>query len=198
MINLYIDFDGVLVDTINETYKMIGELGIDLKDTAKVFEFYKNLDWNKVLSNTKEINNAFKNIELLEASKIYKPYILTTVNSLQEMQAKVSYIRSKNKNISVICVPKGVEKSSVVNASNSILVDDFSGNLRSWSQNGGLGIKFTNEYSDSFITIKSLNELMSCSFIEKIIETLEETNKAFLSEKIYQPTLKKRGIVPNC
>ena len=55
MINLYIDFDGVIVDTINETYKMIEKLKINLNDSEKVINFYKELDWDKLLSNTKKL-----------------------------------------------------------------------------------------------------------------------------------------------
>lgn len=33
--DLYLDFDGVLLDTINVSYKMMEELGIDLKDRQK-------------------------------------------------------------------------------------------------------------------------------------------------------------------
>ena len=43
--NLYLDFDGVIADTIKVTYKIIRQKGIDLTDKEKVFEFYKNLDW---------------------------------------------------------------------------------------------------------------------------------------------------------
>ena len=125
MINLYIDFDGVLVDTINETYKMMAEKGISLSDTESVGKFYRELDWNKLLSNTKEINNAFENISALEDSIIYKPCILTTVHSTSEMKAKILFIRSKNKNINVICVPKGIEKCDIVDPRNSILIDDY-------------------------------------------------------------------------
>ena len=42
--DLYIDFDGVLVDTISVSYKMIEDLGIDLNDFKKVCEFYSKLD----------------------------------------------------------------------------------------------------------------------------------------------------------
>ena len=55
MINLYIDFDGVIVDTINETYKMIEKLKINLNDSEKVINFYKEFDWDKLLSNTKKL-----------------------------------------------------------------------------------------------------------------------------------------------
>ena len=165
MINLYIDFDGVLVDTINETYRMIAERGISLDDTEKVAKFYRELDWNELLSNTKEINNAFENISALEDSVIYKPCILTTVHSTGEMKAKIMFIRSRNKNINVICVPKGIEKCEMVDPRNAILIDDFGGNLKSWVENGGIGIKFSEEDSNKYMTISSLDELINQSSI---------------------------------
>ena len=48
MKNLYIDFDGVICNTIEITYKMMEDEGIDLKDSKRVQEFYKNLDWDSV------------------------------------------------------------------------------------------------------------------------------------------------------
>ncbi len=161
MINLYIDFDGVIVDTINETYKMIEKLKINLNDSEKVINFYKELDWDKLLSNTKEINNAFDNIKKLQDSGIYNPCILTTVNSLNEINAKVSFIRIKNTKINIICVPKGIDKCKMVNSRNAILVDDFGGNLEPWIESGGIGIKFTDKESNKYKTIYSLDELLN-------------------------------------
>ena len=161
MINLYIDFDGVLVDTIKETYKIMEEMGINLNDTDKVISFYKELDWNKLLLNTKEINNAFDNIKKLQDSGIYNISILSTVNSLNEINAKVSFIRSKNTKINIICVPKGIDKCKMVNSRNAILVDDFGGNLKPWIESGGIGIKFTDKESNKYKTIYSLDELLN-------------------------------------
>ena len=170
MINLYIDFDGVLVDTINETYKMMADRGISLSDSKNVGKFYRELDWNDLLLNTQEINDAFKNIRILQESKIFNISILTTVHSINEIKAKVSYIRSKNKNIPIICVPKGIEKCDIVNPLNSILVDDYGGNLKPWIECGGLGIKFTSEQSDKYITINSLDELLKSKSILRTIQ----------------------------
>jgi len=160
MINLYIDFDGVIVDTINETYEMMRQKNINLNDSDKVINFYKELDWVKLLNNTKEINNAFENIKKLQESGIYNPCILTTVNSLNEINAKVSFIRSKNKLINIICTPKEVDKCKMVNSRNAILVDDYSKNLDAWIQNGGIGIKFSNKIGNKYKTISSLKELL--------------------------------------
>lgn len=167
--NLYLDFDGVIADTIKVTYKIIMQKGIDLTDKEKVFEFYKNLDWEKLLEKTNEINQAFEKIDLLKCSGLYNIYILTTVNSLQEMRAKIDYIRNKNSNVSIICVPRGVEKNKVVNSSGAILVDDFRGNLISWQNNEGISIKFSDEKDDNFITINSLDELIEERILNKII-----------------------------
>ena len=68
MKNLYIDFDGVIMDTINVTYKMLEDKNIDKKDSEKVIEFYKNLDWKKVLENTPQINESIKCIHKIMRS----------------------------------------------------------------------------------------------------------------------------------
>lgn len=178
LIDVYIDFDGVMVDTINDTYKMMDDLGISLSDTPKVHKFYRELDWDSILSNTKEINDAFENVELLKASGLYRPHILTKVHSCNEMRAKVSFVRNKNKTIDVICVPKGIEKSDIVDPRNSILIDDYGGNLKSWIENEGIGIKFSQEQSGKYITINSLNELLKSKEILCLIAKHIQNNNS--------------------
>jgi len=63
MKDLYIDFDGVICNTIDITYKMIDELKIDKKDNAQILKFYKNLDWFKVLEEATDINNGIERIK---------------------------------------------------------------------------------------------------------------------------------------
>lgn len=70
------------------------------------------------------------------------------------MIAKVNYIRSKNKEIGIVFVPNGIDKSQIVKAQGAILVDDYSGNLLKWTEAGGIGIKFISK--DNFTTINSL------------------------------------------
>ena len=82
MTNLYLDFDGVLVDTITITYKMMYNLGISLNDRENVIKFYQQLNWYQLLENISEINNSFYNIRLLKELGSYNLNILTTVNSL--------------------------------------------------------------------------------------------------------------------
>ena len=58
MKNLYIDFDGVIVDTIRVTYDMLDRLGVDRADAEKMSEFYYNLNWKQLLALTPIINDS--------------------------------------------------------------------------------------------------------------------------------------------
>ena len=100
--NLYLDFDGVIANTIEVTYKMIADKGIDINDTPRVREFYKNLDWFQLLNSIDQINNSIKYIKQLQKTGLYNLFILTTVNSLDEISAKKNYIRRFGLNIPII------------------------------------------------------------------------------------------------
>ena len=82
-IKLYLDFDGVILDTMNVTKKMMEDLNIP-DDQEIIKEFYKNIDWYKLLRSTPEINDSFNNINLLLNSGLYDIEILTHVNSKEE------------------------------------------------------------------------------------------------------------------
>ena len=156
MRDLYIDFDGVIRDTIKVSYKMMEDLGIKLSDREKVIKFYQEIDWNYLLNISEEINKAYYYINVIQNEKIFNPKILTTVNSLEEIKAKLNDIRKNCKEVSVISSPSGISKAFLVNPKNSILVDDYKGNLYSWEKEGGIGIKFDNAISDEFATTNSL------------------------------------------
>lgn len=141
--NLYIDFDGVIMDTITSSYKMMEEEGIDPKDYEKSGSFYKKLDWNSFLKETKEIHNAFEEIDEIVKSKFFNVNILTHVTSLEEAEAKITFLRKKIKDITIIVVPKSVEKTKMVNAKDAILIDDYTDNLRKWERAGGIGVRFS-------------------------------------------------------
>ena len=58
MKNLYIDFDGVIYNSIEVSYKIAEEENIN-KDYESYYQFFKNLDWCAVLEKSDEINDAF-------------------------------------------------------------------------------------------------------------------------------------------
>ena len=45
MIKLYIDFDGVILDTINVTFRRLEELNIT--EEKDIQDFYRSIDWNE-------------------------------------------------------------------------------------------------------------------------------------------------------
>ena len=161
MKNLYIDFDGVICNTIEITYKMMEDAGVDIKNDDEVRKFYEALDWNHVLNICSIINNGMENIEKLASSGKFDVAILTHVNSMNEMIEKVKYIRKYLKDITIIPVPKAISKTKMINARFSILVDDYPGNLDEWKAAGGIGVKFDLDMNGKgFLVIDHLDELL--------------------------------------
>ena len=161
MKNLYIDFDGVISDTIDVTYSMMEAKNVDKTDFESVTEFYQKLDWVSLLEVTPLINNSMEKIKKLIASGKFDVTILTHVISQEEAVAKIKYVRKFLKEITIIPVPKAVSKTETVCAKDSILVDDYKGNLVEWESAGGIGVRFFKEKKDTeFIDISDLEELL--------------------------------------
>ena len=161
MKNLYIDFDGVICNTIEITYKMLDEAKIDKNDRQKVTEFYENLDWEHVLESCNIINNAMENIKKIISSGKFNVAILTHVNSMNEIIQKVKYIRNYLRDVTIIPVPKAISKTRMINARFSILVDDYQINLNEWKEAGGIGVRFDLDMDGKgFLVIDHLDELL--------------------------------------
>lgn len=161
MKQLYIDFDGVILDTMTKTYKVLEESGIDKKDQAKVKEYFRNLDWKKLIAETDQINDSISEIKKICASKKFNVYILTHINSTNEMVEKIKYLHKVLPQVTVVSVPKEIPKTEVVNPSAAILIDDYSGNIREWQKKLGIGIKFVKEPEGSdYPEITHLSEVI--------------------------------------
>ncbi len=141
MTNLYIDFDGVIVDSIAVSYKIAEEQNV-VENLKEYQEFYKKLDWVEVLERSKPINNSWDCLEKIIDSHKFNVAILTHVNSIEEIEEKVKMIRKHFRDITIISVPKTISKADMIKAEGSILVDDYVGNLDEWKAAGGYGIKF--------------------------------------------------------
>ena len=63
MRNLYIDFDGVIMNTIEITYQDMIDKNINQDNQKEVRDYYKNLDWIQLLKKSKIINNGIECIE---------------------------------------------------------------------------------------------------------------------------------------
>ena len=159
--NLYIDFDGVVLDTITPMYKMLEEEKIDRKDSEKVVEFLKRTDYNEIIKKSPEINNSISAIKKIIDSNKFNVNILTHVVTLEEGVVKTEFIRKYFKDITMILVPKQISKTKMVHTKDSILVDDYAGNLRSWEKEGGIPVRFSTKLnSKEFKVVDNLENLI--------------------------------------
>lgn len=154
----FIDFDGVIFDT----EKRIVDKKSEVPDMSWE-DFFKNLDWFKLLEEAKIINNSINYI--LEAQELSKQIaILSKVHTLLEMEAKIKLLRNKNIEIPVFFVPPHIRKSQIYlpNSKNDILIDDSIKNLVDWEQNGGTGIYFNENINinNQFETVNSLKRIL--------------------------------------
>lgn len=162
MKNLYIDFDGVIADTIRVTYDMLDRLEVDKEDFEKMSEFYYNLNWKQLLKSSPIINDSFNCIKKLMTSGKFNVSVLTHVNSLDEAVSKINFIRKYIKDITIIPVPREISKTHICLSKNSILVDDYSKNLEEWEKEGGIGIQFSIDLNKNkgFKVIDKLDKLL--------------------------------------
>lgn len=166
MENIYIDFDGVIMDTIRVTYDMLDRLEVDRNDGEKMREFYANLNWKQILSLTPIINDSFGCIKKLYETGNYNIAILTHVNSLDEAIAKINHIRKYVKDVTIIPVPRELPKTKMCSTKGSILIDDYSGNLIEWEKEGGIGIQFSTDLNKNkgFPVIDRLDAILDMKF----------------------------------
>lgn len=160
MTNLYIDFDGVILNTIEISYNEMKKLKI-MDNPIKIMEYYRNLDWKKFLNICKPINDSINCIQKIIDSNIFNVNILSHVNSLEEAIAKIEYIRRYFKDITFIPVPKQISKTKMVHTNDAYLIDDFKGNLVEWEKAGGIGIRFnTDMEANGFTVIDRLDSII--------------------------------------
>ena len=156
--NLYIDFDGVILDTITPLYDDYHKQNIS-KEKAK--EFYINYPWKNIIDDKYIINDSINDIYKIIDSKKYNLAILTHVNSINEAVLKIKYLRKYFKDITIIPCPKEISKTKMIHTKDSILIDDYAGNLREWKAEGGIGVRFNQEGNGKgFLTIKNLREII--------------------------------------
>lgn len=164
MQKLYLDCDGVILDTIKYMYRLIKEQGIT---SEEIDDFFKNLPWENLIDRAGEIGNPIEKIK--ELSKHFDVEILTHVSSEGEATAKLKYFTSVLPDIKLNIVPKMIKKGDIVNPKGAILVDDFMPNLEYWSEMGGIPVKFSDTNKEcKFIKINDLLELLEIDFTNKV------------------------------
>lgn len=163
-IKLYLDFDGVILDTIDVTYSMFKKSGY-----ADMHEFYKTLDWDNVIEISKPINDSINCIHDIVNSSLYDVNILTHVITREEAIAKKKFVSDNLPMVKLITVDKIFNKCDVVDCENAILVDDYMENLKLWSSKGGISIKFSDKGKDY--------DIMSIDNLGLLIDKYDEISK---------------------
>ena len=165
-INLYLDCDGVILDTIPAIDKALQKVGYTYKGQSKnepfMKDFLKNkFNWEEEIELIPILDDSVNKIKKLDKEDIFNIKILTHVISDKEAKAKEKLFAELLPNIEVITVPKEIKKTEMVEVKNSILVDDFLPNVVDFNSEGGIGIKFAGkETSDDVIRITDLLELI--------------------------------------
>lgn len=161
MKRLYIDFDGVIMDTIPLLYDALAKSKIDASNELSTRNFFATYNFDKIINDDNILNNSIDDIKKLIESNRFEISILTHVNSLDEAVVKTKYLRSKFHDITIIIVPKEISKTMMIHSNNAVLVDDYSGNLREWEASGGIPIRFSKELETTkYITINRLEKLL--------------------------------------
>lgn len=160
--NLYIDFDGVILDTIPILNQLKLDNNIDEKDEMAKRKLFASINWEELVRTTPQINDSIKCIEKLRKSKKFNIAILTHINSLQEAVAKINFLEEMLPDITKIIVPKEISKTMMLETKNAILVDDYGVNLDEWSSEGGIAIKFSTKIGKKYKykSISKLDELI--------------------------------------
>ena len=162
MKRLYIDFDGVVMDTIPPLYEALQKSGADVTNESEIRVFFASYDFSKIINDDNILNDSINCIKKLIDSKMFEISFLTHVNSLTEGCVKVEYLRRHFKDITIIMVPKEISKTKVVHSEGAILVDDYSGNLKEWEENGGIAVRFSKELeSHGYKVLNHLDELIN-------------------------------------
>ncbi|MBP3635861.1 MAG: hypothetical protein J6J17_05375 [Bacilli bacterium] len=162
MKNLYIDFDGVILDTLPPVYNLAKKLNLDYKtQTKEMSMLFSKLDWETLIEESPDLNDSVNAIKKLSESGKFNISILTHVNSLKEAKAKIKFLDDITSDLTIIPVPKDVPKTMMTQTIGAVLVDDYSGNLKLWQEAGGIAVKFTKEKEEcEYLNITSLEELL--------------------------------------
>ena len=157
MKQLYIDFDGVILDTIPLLYEAADAAGRDRRDRT----FYREFDFTKILKDEYILCDSINCINKLISSGKFEVSILTHCNSIKEGEDKVNFIRKFFDDITIIICPREISKTKMVHTKGSILVDDYSGNLKEWENEGGIAICFSPDLEDKgYKVIDRLDKLI--------------------------------------
>ena len=161
MRRLYIDFDGVVMDTIPPLYSALEKSNVDVYEEIQRRDFISKFDFTTIVKDKNILNDSIGCIKKLMDSKRFEISFLTHVNSLTEGVVKVQYLRKYFTDSTIIIVTKEISKTKIVHTKGAILVDDYAGNLQEWEECGGIPIRFSKEMeSHGYKVVNRLDMLL--------------------------------------
>lgn len=138
---IYVDFDGILVDTwptIEKNYRNI--YYSDTIEEMKLRQMFQELDWKEVLYTSKKNK---ENIDIIRDNTKYKLKILTKINSENEKENKIKFLKKYGVGAEIITLYIDESKSTIVNPVGNVLIDDELKNIEEWEEKGGKGILYS-------------------------------------------------------
>ena len=171
---LYLDCDGVILNTIDEAYNLMLEIGLDISDSTIVHDFFVNTDWNMLIKRAGVINDSINKIKRIIQSKMFKDVIILTKISgnLYEEGIKRAFFHDVLPGVRVITVNFNDNKDEVVDPINNILVEDSVSNAQRWNLAGGIGILFVKQNPDyQHDIIDDLECLIEASSVKRLLKT---------------------------
>lgn len=171
---LYLDCDGVILNTIDTAYELMKEEGLDITNWRTVNRFFINVDWNMLIEQAGVIKDAINKIKRIIELNIFKEVVILTKTSgnLYEEEIKRNFFGEVLPGIRVITVDFYANKDEVVNPVNNILVEDSVKNAVRWNNAGGIGVFFVKSNPDyEKDEIDDLDNLGKAVSVKKLLRT---------------------------
>ena len=185
-INLYIDCDGTIIDTMSVGFEICRQRGIINNEELRNRFFQKEANFYEFFRKGRVLSNAINIIKILNTTGLFNISILTasSPHSLTERPCKIEYfskflpgnrlifsdVSKKEKK----CETKGVK------AQHGILIDDSITHVNEWNKAGGLGLLFKKDENNEFNSICSPDEtydgVITVTSISDILELLTNEN----------------------
>ena len=170
---LYLDCDGVILNTIDTAYRMMEAEGLDITNHETVNHFFINTDWNILIYEAGIINNAISKIKrIIESNVFAKVCILTkTSGNVDEEKIKRILFGKLLPSVEVITVDFYDNKDEVVNPVNHVLVEDSISNADRWKHAGGVGVYFVKKEPDlEKDEINDLEDIVKTNSVKRLLK----------------------------
>lgn len=171
---LYLDCDGVILNTIDKAYEIMQEEGLDINDWRIVNRFFINTDWNMLIEKAGVIKDAINKIKKIIELNLFKEVAILTKTSgnLCEEGIKREFFGEVLPGVRVITVDFYANKDEVVNPVNNILVEDSIKNAVRWNNAGGIGVLFVKGKPDyEKDEIDDLADLCETGSVKRLLRT---------------------------